>query len=253
MTAKSNTMATDHFGKVADSYASYRPSYPAALFDWLASQCAEHALAWDCGAGSGQASVALAAHFDKVIATDLSDAQLAHATDHPRIEYRVALAEHSGLPDCSVDLVTIAQAMHWFDLDRFYAEVKRVLKPDGLIAAWTYGVMSVEGNEVDAVVQHFYGDVIGPYWPPERHHVETGYRELPFPFARIPAPPFAMEADWTLDQLTGYMRSWSASARYAAAHGTDGVDALSEQLRPLWGAPDSKRNVRWPLAILAGR
>ncbi len=245
-------MATDHFGGVAGNYATHRPSYPPALFDWLASACPGHTLAWDCGAGSGQASVALADRFDKVLATDMSEAQLSHAMPHPRIDYRVALADSSGLPDHSADLVTVAQALHWFDLERFYAEVNRVLVPGGLIAAWSYGVIAVEGDPVDALVQHFYREVIGPYWPAERHHVETGYRELPFPFARLSPPPLAMEAEWTLDHLAGYLRSWSASARYAAVHGTDAVDALCEQLRPCWGDPSRTRTIRWPLSILAG-
>ncbi len=246
-------MAADHFSQVASDYASHRPTYPAALFDWLSSQCAGRALAWDCGAGSGQASVALAAHFEQVLATDISEQQLSHAVPHPRVAYRVAPAESSGLPDHSADLVTVAQALHWFALERFYDEVKRVLKPGGLIAAWTYGVITIEGDEANTLLQHFYHHVVGPYWPAERHHVETGYRELAFPFQRIEPPAFAMQTDWTLEQLAGYLRSWSASARYAAANGKDAVSELVTQLRACWGDPNGTRAVRWPLAILAGR
>lgn len=246
-------MATDHFGKVASHYASHRPGYPAALFDWLSKQCHAHDLAWDCGAGSGQASVGLAAHFAQVLATDMSAEQLLQSTEHPRVEYRVARAESSGLADHSVDLVSVAQALHWFDPDRFYAEVRRVLKPGGLIAAWSYGVISLEGEEADSLLQHFYHQVIGPYWPAERHHVETGYRELPFPFDRLDPPVLAMQADWTLEHLAGYLRSWSASARYAAANGKDAVSDLVAQLEPLWGGPARTRTVGWPLTILAGR
>ena len=246
-------MATDHFGKVAATYADHRPAYPAALFDWLAGQCRQHTLAWDCGAGSGQASVGLAKHFSRVLATDMSEAQLAHATPDPRIAYRVALAEDSGLPDASADLVTVAQALHWFDLGPFYREVRRVLKPGGLLAAWSYGIMTLEGEEATAILQGFYHQVIGPYWPPERHHVETGYRELPFPFERIAAPDLAMEADWTLAHLLGYLRSWSACARYRDAHGSDPVDALSGLLAPHWDHPQATRRVSWPLSLLAGR
>lgn len=246
-------MVTDHFGKVATQYAIHRPSYPAALFDWLASQCSERTLAWDCGAGSGQASLALATYFDHVLATDMSANQLAQATPHPRIEYRVSLAESSGLADRSANLVAVAQALHWFDLERFYAEVKRVLKPGGMIAAWSYGVIRIDGDEVNALLQDFYHHVIGPYWPAERHHVETGYRELPFPFQRIEPPSLAMEADWTLEHLAGYLRSWSASAHYAAAKKKDAVSELVGQLQPCWGNPTRTRTVRWPLAMLAGR
>jgi SAM-dependent methyltransferase len=246
-------MATDHFGRVANHYASHRPIYPAALFVWLASQCADHTLAWDCGAGSGQASIALTTHFEHVLATDMSEEQLAQATPHPRIEYRAALAESSGLPDHSADVVTVAQALHWFDRDRFYAEVRRVLKPGGIVAAWSYGVIAVDGDEVNAVIQDFYHRVIGPYWPAERHHVETGYRELPFPFQRIEPPPLEMQADWTLAHLAGYLRSWSASARHAADTGRDAVTELVAQLAPCWGDSSFRRTVRWPLAMLVGR
>lgn len=246
-------MPTDHFGQVANHYASHRPVYPAELFEWLAFQSTDHRLAWDCGAGSGQASVALARHFDHVLATDMSAEQLAQAIPHPRVEYRTALAEASGLPDHSADLVTVAQALHWFDTERFYAEVRRVLKPGSLIAAWSYGVISIDGDEVNALLQDFYYRVIGPYWPAERHHVETGYRELPFPFQRIETPSLAMQADWTLEHLAGYLRSWSASARYTAATGKDSVSVLLAQLQPHWGDLSKTRTVRWPLAILAGR
>ena len=246
-------MAADHFSTVATDYASHRPTYPAALFDWLSAQCEGHSLAWDCGAGSGQASTALAAHFERVLATDMSEQQLSHAPAHPRIEYRVAPAESSGLPDRSTDLVTVAQALHWFALERFYDEVRRVLKPGGLIAAWTYGLITVDGDEANTQLQHFYHHIIGPYWPAERCHVETGYRELPFHFQRIQTPELAMQTDWTLEQLAGYLRSWSASARYAQANGKDAVAELVTQLRAGWGDPSTARTVRWPLAILAGR
>ena len=244
---------SDHFGAVAGSYADFRPGYPPELFAWLAAQCAGQELAWDCGAGSGQASVALAAHFARVHATDASADQVAHAEPHPCVEYRVAPAEQSGLPDRSADLVTVAQALHWFDLPAFYAEVRRALKPGGVIAAWTYGVHVTEGDEVNAVVRHFYEHVVGPCWPPERRHVENGYRELPFPFSRIAAPEFTMQVRWPLAQLLGYLGSWSATARYRKLNGSDPLPALRQQLLPLWGDPAQARSVSWPLSLLAGR
>lgn len=244
---------SDHFGAVAGSYADFRPGYPPELFAWLAAQCAGQELAWDCGAGSGQASVALAAHFARVHATDASADQVAHAEPHPCVEYRVAPAEQSGLPDRSADLVTVAQALHWFDLPAFYAEVRRALKPGGVIAAWTYGVHVTEGDEVNAVVRHFYEHVVGPCWPPERRHVENGYRELPFPFTRIAAPEFTMQVRWPLAQLLGYLGSWSATARYRKLNGSDPLPALRQQLLPLWGDPAQARSVSWPLSLLAGR
>lgn len=244
---------SDHFGAVAGSYADFRPGYPPELFAWLAAQCAGQELAWDCGAGSGQASVALAAHFARVHATDASADQVAHAEPHPCVEYRVAPAEQSGLPDRSADLVTVAQALHWFDLPAFYAEVRRALKPGGVIAAWTYGVHVTEGDDVNAVVRHFYEHVVGPCWPPERRHVENGYRELPFPFTRMAAPEFTMQVRWPLAQLLGYLGSWSATARYRKLNGSDPLPALRQQLLPLWGDPAQARSVSWPLSLLAGR
>ncbi len=244
---------SDHFGAVAGHYAEFRPHYPASLFAWLAAQCDRHALAWDCGTGSGQAAQALAAHFAQVHATDASAEQIAHAEAHAGVTYAVVPAERSGLADASTDLVTVAQALHWFDLPAFYAEVRRVLKPGGVVAAWTYGVHTTEGDAIDAAVRRFYHEVVGPYWPPERRHVENGYRELPFPFTRIPAPAFAMQVSWSLAQLLGYLGSWSATARLRKATGSDPLPALGQQLRPLWGDPAKTRIVRWPLSLLAGR
>lgn len=242
----------DHFAPVAASYADFRPTYPAELFAWLATLVPRRELAWDCAAGSGQASVDLAEYFARVVATDASRAQIDAAVPHPRIDYRVAPAEASGLAAASVDLVTVAQALHWFDLAGFYAEVRRVLRPGGVLAVWTYGVLSVEGAEVDALVQSFYHDTVGPYWPPERVHVENGYRTLPFPFEEIAAPPFAMEARWLLPQLLGYFRSWSATGRFIAANGHDPVAVLEERLAPLWREGETRR-VTWPLAQRVGR
>lgn len=243
----------DHFAKVAELYADFRPHYPAALFDWLASQCTMQECVWDCGAGSGQASIPLAAYFSSVHATDASASQIAQAESHPRIQYRVASAEDSGLASTSVDLITIGQALHWFDLARFYAEARRVLKPGGVIAAWSYGMIRVEGAEIDAAIQHFYRHTIGPYWPAERRHVENGYRDLDFPFELINPPPLSMQVHWTLDQLLGYLRSWSASARYLSATGMDPAINLASDLLPTWGGAAHRRQIEWPLSIRAGR
>jgi SAM-dependent methyltransferase len=248
-------MATfsNHFGKVAGQYADFRPRYPEALYAWLADQCQAHALAWDCGCGNGQASVALAEYVDRVHATDASAEQIAHARPHPRVDYAVAPAQDSGLSPASVDLITVAQALHWFDRPAFYAEVRRVARPGAVIAAWTYGVHHIEGSQINATVRHFYEQVVGPFWPQERRLVETAYRQLDFPFARLETPEFDMQVEWTLAQLLGYLRSWSATARFIAAHGKDPVDALTRQLAPMWGDPERRRQISWPLGILAGR
>lgn len=244
----------DHFAGVASHYASHRPNYPDDLFVWLAGQCRYRERAWDCATGSGQAAVALADYIELVIATDASSAQIAAATPCPNVEYRVAAADASGLPELSVDLITVAQALHWFDLEPFYAEVRRVLKPGGLLAVWTYGVFQVEGGDtrqVQALLDRFYYQTIGPYWPAERRHVENGYADLPFPFDELVVPPFAMAVDWNLDDLAGYLRSWSATSRYQEQNGSDPVEALCVELSPLWGA--GKRRVVWPLSIKVGR
>jgi len=243
---------SDHFAPVAANYADFRPTYPRALFKWLASLVRDHTLAWDCATGSGQAAVDLSPYFERVVATDASQAQIDTAVPHPGIEYRVAPAEASGLPDNSVDLITVAQALHWFDLDGFYAEVNRVLKSSGVLAVWTYGVLSVEGAPVNALVQHFYRETVGPYWPAERIHVETGYRSLPFPFNEIAPPQLSMEELWALPQLLGYFRSWSATGRFIVSNGFDPVDVLAQQLVPVWGDPQTKRLVTWPLLLRIG-
>ncbi|MCC7252966.1 class I SAM-dependent methyltransferase [Hyphomicrobium sp.] len=243
----------DHFSALAATYAQSRPSYQKDLFAWLAAQCAEHELAWDCGTGNGQAAHHLVDKFARVIATDASAAQISEAEPHPRIEYRVAPAERSGLDDAVADIVTVAQALHWFDLDRFYAEARRVLKPGGLVAAWCYGTFRMDDPTIDHALQEFYAETVGPYWPPERRHVEAGYRDLAFPFARIAAPSFSLSADWSLAELAGYLRSWSATGRYVAANGTDPVARLEALLAAPWSDPRRPRRFTWSLALLVGR
>lgn len=240
----------DHFSTLSANYASFRPHYPPELFDFLASVAPRRGLVWECGCGSGQASVDLAERFDRVIATDASADQIKAASPHPKIEFRLAAAEKSGLPDASVDLVAVAQAMHWFDLDRFYAEVKRVLKPDGLLAVWTYGASNVGDGQIDPLVKEYHYETIGPYWPPERIYVEEEYASLPFPFQRVPAPKFIMRANWSLDQMIGYLSSWSGTKRYIEANGVNPLVKLRESLAPHWKA---EMEVRWPLALHLGR
>lgn len=245
----------DHFAKVADHYALHRPTYPLALFDWLAGQTSTQDLAWDCATGTGQAASELARHFSRVVATDASAGQIAAATLCPGVEYCTAPAEQSGLAAASVDLITVAQALHWFDLEAFYAEVRRVLKPGGLLAVWTYGVFGteggVDGEAVQKLLHAFYYETVGPYWPPERRHVENGYADLAFPFELVEVPAFSMAVNWTLDDLAGYLRSWSATARFREANATDPVAALERQLQELWGK--ERRRILWPLSIKAGK
>jgi ubiquinone/menaquinone biosynthesis C-methylase UbiE len=241
----------DHFSRVASQYAEFRPRYPQALFDYLADVAPSRTLVWDCACGSGQATLDLAERFASVMATDASAQQMEAAPVHPRITWSVARAESSGLPPDSVDLITVAQAAHWFDLDAFYAEARRVLRPKGVLALWTYGVHIFHDAAIDALAHELYEKTVGPYWPPERKHCEDGYRSLPFAFPEIVPPAFEMKERWTLPQLLGYLRSWSATSRYVQAKGTDPIEAFGKALQPLWG--EGARLVEWPLGLRIGR
>jgi SAM-dependent methyltransferase len=187
-----------------------------------------------------------------VIATDASAAQVAVAAPHANVLYRVASAEASGLDPSSVDIVTVAQALHWFQLAPFYAEVERVLRPGGVLAAWTYGVVHVAGASIDKLLQQFYWGTLQSYWPAERELVESGYRTLSFPYPQLPSPVFAMQEEWSLSQLIGYSRSWSATARYAERNGSDPALLLEKSLLPEWGDPQLLRCISWPLSLRIG-
>jgi len=238
----------DHFSTQAADYAKFRPRYPKELFGWLGSIAPSKELAWDCATGSGQAAIELAEIFRRVIATDASEKQVANAKPNSRVEYRVATAEKSGLESNSVDLITVAQALHWFDLGKFYAEVRRVLKPRGVIAAIAYKLAAVS-PAIDTLVNHYYSDVVGGYWPGERVLVER-FEELPFVFPEISAPKFEMVAEWNVEQLFGYLRTWSATQRFMATEKCDPLDGIEQELRSAWG--DETRRVAWPLTVRVG-
>jgi ubiquinone/menaquinone biosynthesis C-methylase UbiE len=243
----------DHFSEGAAQYATFRPTYPAALFEWLAAHTARHDLAWDCATGNGQAARGLAAHYTRVIGTDASARQLAQAIAHPGIEYRTASGENSGLPDASVDAVTVAQALHWLPMPLFFAEVTRVLAPGGLIAVWGYSLPSVASAALDRELRRFHDEIVGPFWPPERKMVNSHYREVAFPFAEISVPPFALEQQFTRRALEGYLGTWSATHRFRAARFDDPVDQIRKVLTTEWPDPDEVRLVRWPMFVRAGR
>jgi SAM-dependent methyltransferase len=242
----------DHFSGVSSAYAAFRPRYPAAVFDFLAQAAPARNAAWDCGTGSGQAAGGLAQYFSHVTATDASAAQIAHATPRANVTYRVAPAEASGLPNRSADLVTAAQAVHWFDRPRFWAEVRRVLRPRGVIAVWTYVLLEI-APEIDEIVRRFYGETVGPFWPAERRLTEERYRTIDFPFAEFPVPNFEIAERVTLEDTAGYIRTWSATRGFVERHGRDPVDDLVTELTPVWGDPGTTRLVRWPIAMRAGR
>jgi len=222
------------------------------LFDFLAREAPARDAAWDAGTGSGQAAVGLAQHFTHVTATDASNAQIEHATPHTGVTYRVARAEQSGLEDRSVDLVTSAQAVHWFELPRFWDEVQRVLRPRGVIAVWTYVLFEI-APDIDALVRRFYSGVVGAYWPPERRLVEQRYRTIEFPFAEFAAPDFVIEQRMTLEDVAGYVRTWSATRAFVKQHRQDPVEGLVNELSGVWGPPQQSRLSRWPIAMRIGR
>jgi SAM-dependent methyltransferase len=210
-----------------------------------------HGVAIDLATGNGQAALDLARHFELVLASDASPAQLAHARPHPRVRYLRHAAERLPYRARCADLLAAAQAAHWFDFDRFWPEVRRVLRPGGVCALWTYEKFRVDPG-VDALVDAFYADVIGAWWPPERRHVEEAYRSLPFPLDELPAPAFVLENDWPPDVVIRYLGTWSAVQRYRDARGEDPLPALRENLRRIW--PDGEpRRLRWPIHLRIGR
>lgn len=242
----------DHFSTRSADYAAYRPTYPGALVDYLAGLCRTTDCALDVGCGTGQLSVLLANRFGRVIATDASAQQIEKAEPHERVDYRAAPAESSGLPDRSVDLIAAAQAAHWFDLPAFYAEARRIGKPGAILALVTYGVLQAD-PDIDPTVQHFYKHVVGPYWPPERRHVEEGYRSFDFPFDELRAPPLAIEVHWQASDLIGYADTWSAVRGAEKALGREPIERFRRDLFDAWGDPEQRRTIRFPLSLRVGR
>jgi SAM-dependent methyltransferase len=242
----------DHFSRISTDYAAYRPRYPERLFAQLAELVPRRELAWDCAAGTGQAATGLRPWFDRVVASDASPAQVRQGEERDGIRYFAARAEAAPIRGGSVDLVTVAQALHWLELEEFYAEVRRTLAAGGVLAVWTYGRHWVDSGPIDALLDNFYEDVVGPYWPPERRWVEAGYRGLPFPFDEmsVAAPP--MVEEWTLGQMLGYLSTWSAVVRCTEVTGVSPVARLGDQLAPLWDG-DRRRRIEWALTVRAGK
>ena len=241
----------DLFSLQAADYARFRPVYPPELYAWLASKAPARRLAIDVGTGNGQAAVALAAHFERVIGVEPSVGQLANATPAARVEYRRGAAEATGLDAGSADLLTVAQAIHWFKHAAFFAEVRRVVRPGGCLAFWCYGLTTIS-PEIDAAVHFYYEDLLGVYWEPERKLVEQGYRGIAVPFAELPAPPFTMNLRWGLDHLLGYLGTWSPRKKFRAERGQDALEIALPRLRQAWGDA-GERPVSWPLSVRAFR
>ncbi|HEX6386746.1 MAG TPA: class I SAM-dependent methyltransferase [Anaerolineae bacterium] len=242
----------DHFSQLAQNYSRYRPHYPAALFEYLATIAPGRDLAWDCGTGNGQAALQLVKYFDRVVATDASSEQINQAFLHDRITYRIEKAEEVSLVSGIVDLVTVAVAVHWFALDAFYQEVRRVLKPDGVLAVWTYHLPLI-GAEIDQHLRFYYSEVLGDYWPARFHYVDEKYQTLPFPFQEVEAPEFVMRAEWDLNELVGFLSSWSATRKYSEQKGSHPLEVIWPALKEAWGDANLKREIRWPLYVRIGR
>jgi len=222
------------------------------LFAYLASIAPARHLAWDCGTGNGQAAVGLAQHFERVVATDASAEQIELAMLHPRVEYRIARSEDVALEPGSVDLVTAAVAVHWFDLPEFYATVRRVAATGGVLAVWTYHLPVID-PAIDPLLYRYYHEIVGPYWPERLHYLEEKYVTLPFPFDEIAAPAFAVRQAWRLDRLAGFLGSWSATRRYHEERGEHPLERVWPELTGAWGDVDREWLITWPLHMRVGR
>ncbi len=242
----------DHFSKQSAIYRLARPTYPDELFSYLAQLAPAHHLCWDSGTGNGQAAVSLSAYFDRVIATDPSQEQIKNAIAAPKVEYRVASAEESGLPDHYADLLTAATAAHWFEHAKFYPEARRVLKPNGIIALWTYSMAHIS-PAIDELMNWWAYDYLLPYWPDGRWYVRQQYTTLPFPFEAMETPAFHCTMHWTRDQWLNYLRSWSAYNKYIGKHSTDPIEeTLIGKLSALWPEQEVKE-ITWPLHLKCAR
>lgn len=241
----------DNFSTASDQYAQYRPTYPAALFDYLNSIVAAKEAAWDCATGNGQVARQLAPFFRQVFATDISAAQLAHAAALPNIQYSVQPAESTQFDNNVFDLITVGQAVHWFSFAGFYGEVKRTARNNALLVIMGYGKLAIS-PQLDAIVEHLYSNIIGAYWDAERRYVDEGYKTIPFPFAEISAPEFRNSYAWTFAHLIGYLKTWSAVKHYEQQHGVDPVSLIENDLQKHWGM-EEKQEVHFPLLLRIGR
>lgn len=241
----------DNFSGHASDYARYRPTYPDALFAFIYERLARFETAWDCGTGNGQVAGRLAERFDHVFATDLSVNQLAQAPQRANVTYRVQRAEDASFEEHTLDLITVAQAIHWFDFDAFYATVNRVLKPDGLLAVWGYTLLTVN-EAVDAIIRHLHSDTLDNYWDPERRYVDARYQTIPFPFDEIASPEFTQSLTWLFADLIGYLNTWSAVKHYEQRKGQNPVSRIEADLQRAWGIA-AQQTVRVPIFLRLGK
>lgn len=242
----------DYFSLHAATYAQFRPVYPKALYDFLLPLVSNKKVAWDCGCGNGQVASRLAEHFEHVEATDLSRKQIHHAIAKTNVEYHIAPAEHTPIESNFVNLITVAQALHWFDMAAFYQEVQRVSANDGIIAVWCYSLMEIN-SEIDAIIHRLYSETLGAqYWDPARRYIDEHYRTIPFPFEEIKTPDFSISVSWTLPELLGYLASWSAVQHYIQKNDTNPVDIYVQELESAWDGKNTI-DIRFPLYLRVGK
>ncbi len=223
----------DNFSKQAEVYAKHRPVYPPELFEFILGRVKEKNLAWDCGTGNGQTAAELSKHFEKVIATDISSSQIENATKAHNVTYQVEPAEQTSIQNNSVDLITVSQALHWFGFDKFYEEVKRVAKPGAIIAAWTYNLLQTD-PVTDKIIRHYHFETLKEYWDKERTFVDNEYTTIPFPFKTLDAPQFFIKLNWNIEQLEGYLNTWSALQKFIKVNNYNPVDELIEKIKENW-------------------
>jgi ubiquinone/menaquinone biosynthesis C-methylase UbiE len=241
----------DNFSRQSDLYSKYRPTYPQELYDFILRHIDKKKTAWDCGTGNGQAARELAKHFEKVFATDISQKQIDNAQKAANIFYSVQPAERTNFSDNIFDLITVSQALHWFQFDKFYAEVKRVAKPEAWIAVWMYGLLSISPEIDELIGIQFYKNTLGAYWDYERKYVDDNYTTIPFPFLEIKAPLFNIHFEWTLEELQGYFNTWSALQKFIETNHVNPVDELMKKIRTI--AKDEKMKIVFPVHLRMGR
>lgn len=239
----------DNFSAQSDIYASFRPGYPAELFAWIYSHCRHFDSAWDCATGNGQAAINLSPKFKIVYATDLSISQLKNAHQSGNIIYSVENAEQPSFNEDTFDLVTVAQALHWFDHKMFFEQLYKVVKPGALFAAWGYDLLRVN-DEIDTIIREFYSGTIGPYWDEERKHVDNHYNTIAFPFELLPCPKFSISYSWAAEHMIGYLNTWSAVQHYIKKNNSNPVELIKEKLLSVWG--NEERMVTFPIFMKAG-
>jgi SAM-dependent methyltransferase len=243
----------DNFSKQAEVYAKFRPTYPKELFEFFKGLTSEHEFAWDCGTGNGQSAINLTDFYEKVYATDPSQEQIKNAIPHERIVYKVESAENpSALEDNSVDLITVAQAVHWFDFDKFYGQVKRVLKTNGIIAVWAYGIPKINEG-LDSIIKDFHDNIVGEFWLPENKLIEKEYSTIPFPFEEIETPDFFIQKQVTLSETIGHLRTWSATQKYIDRYNENPLERLSQKLKEQWKDIETEKEITWKLILKVGK